>query len=91
LDVLLRKNDARKLWEAIRGERERNGKKLRLTGNMGETTTGGCLIDKWKREISIWGPLYAQGDQKAFTHLMITVQKTRKKHFKQFRSLIMIT
>jgi hypothetical protein len=32
-----------------------------------------------------------QGDQKVSIHLMITVQKTRKKYFKQFQSLATIT
>jgi hypothetical protein len=31
-----------------------------------------------------------QGDQKASLHMIITVQKTRKKYFKQFQSLTMI-
>jgi hypothetical protein len=31
-----------------------------------------------------------QGDQKVSVHLMITVQKTCKKYFKQFQSLTMI-
>jgi hypothetical protein len=32
-----------------------------------------------------------QGDQKVSTHLMITVQETSTKYFKQFQSLAMIT